>query len=59
MNELFYHDGGYKTNKVTNFFKKKTVNEFIRVKILFILNLRNEKVTFRVFHVKDVNKSVP
>ena len=59
MNEPFYHDGGYKTNKVTNFKKTTTVNEFIRVKILLILNLRNEKVTFRVFHVKDVNKSVP
>ena len=58
MNERFYHSKGYKTKKTIKFLKKKQVNEFIRIKILLILNLHNEKVTFRVFHVKDANKSV-
>ena len=47
--------------KPTNlfFFKKKQLNEFIRVKTFLTLNLPYEKVTFIVFHAKDVNKSVP
>ena len=61
VNEPFYHDGSYKTNKVIKFFskkeKRKQVSEFIRVKTFIILNLRNEKVTSIVFHVKSVNKS--
>ena len=59
MNEPFYHDGGYKTNKVISFVKKRQVDEFIRVKTFLILNLLNEKVTFIVCHIKEVNKSVP
>ena len=48
-----------KPTKLLSFFKKKQVNEFIRVKIVIILNFRNKKVIFAVFYVKDVNKSVP
>ena len=31
----------------------------MRVKIVIVLNFRNEKVIFIAFYVKDVNKSVP
>ena len=48
LNEPFYHDGGYKM--------KKLVHEFIRKIFLY---LYNEKINFIVFHVKNVNKSVP
>ena len=45
--------------ELLRFLKNKQVNELVRVKIVMILNLRNEKVAFIVFYVKDVNKSVP
>ena len=60
MNEPFFFDWDYKTNKVIKFFlKKKQVNEFIRVKIIIILNFHNGKVVSIVFYVKGVNKSLP
>ena len=60
MNELFFHDGGYKMNKATNQKKpKKQVNKFTRVKIVIILSLRNKKVFFLAFHVKTVYNKVP
>ena len=37
----------------------RKVNEFIRVKIVFIINLWDEKVAFIHFYPKDVNKTVP
>ena len=37
----------------------RKVNEFIRVKIVFIINLWDEKVAFILFYAKDVNKTVP
>ena len=53
-----FHDGGYKTNKITkSFSKKKQENEFIWVKLFNILNFCN--ITFIVFRIKDVHKSVP
>ena len=55
----FFTTGVMKPTKLLSFFKKKQVNEFIRVKIVIILNFRNKKVIFVVFYVKDVNKSVP
>ena len=56
VKEPFTRTGVIKPTKLLSFFKKKTqVDEFTRVKTFFILILRNEKV----FHVKDVNKSVP
>ena len=45
--------------ELLRFLKNKQVNELVRVKIVMILNLCNEKVAFIVFYVKDVNKSVP
>ena len=39
--------------------EKKQVHEFIRVKVVTILNFRYEKVDFILFYVKDVNKTVP
>ena len=60
MNEPFFLDWDYKTNKVIKFFfLKKQVNEFIRVKIIIILNFHNGKVVSIVFYVKEVNKSLP
>ena len=38
------------------FFK---VNEFIGVKVVIMLNLRDEKVIFIAFYVNDLNKTVP
>ena len=55
----FFTTGVMKPTKLLSFFKKKQVNEFIRVKIVIILNFCNKKVIFAVFYVKDVNKSVP
>ena len=48
-----------KSATLLRFFKKKLVNEFVRVKNVIVLNFCNEKVIFIVFYVKDVNKSVP
>ena len=60
VNEPFYRNGGYKSNKVIKIFlKKKQIYEVIRVKSLLILKLRNKKVTFIVLYVKYVSKSVP
>ena len=59
MNEPSFCAGGYKTNKINKFFKKKQVNEFIRVKIVIIINFWDEKVILILFYVKDVNKIVP
>ena len=47
-----------KTAKSISLFKKK-INEYIRVKIVIILNFQDGKVVFIVFYVKDVNKIVP
>ena len=44
MNQPFFYDGGYKTKKVNKFFQKKQVNEFMRVKIVIILNSKDAKV---------------
>ena len=49
MNQPFFYDGGYKTNKVIKFSEKKQVNEIIRVKIVIVLNFNNVKVIFIVF----------
>ena len=43
---------------IKSFLKRKQANEFIRKKTFLILNLCHEKLTFIVFHVKNVNKSV-
>ena len=59
MNKPSVYDEGYKTNKLNKFFLKKQVNEFIRVKIVIIINFWDEKVIFILFYVKDVNKTVP
>ena len=59
MKEPSFYDGDYKTNKLNKFFKGKQVNEFIRVKIVIIINFWDEKVIFILFYVKDVNKTVP
>ena len=50
--------GVKKPTKLISFFKKQA-NEFIRVKVVIILNFQDEKVYFIVFYVKDVNKTVP
>ena len=42
-----------KSKDIKFLLKKKQVNEFVRVKIVIILNSHNIKV------IKDVNKSVP
>ena len=55
MNESFFHDG---VIKQTKFLLKKQVNEFIRVKIVIILNYFC-KNNFDGFYVKEVTKSVP
>ena len=49
MNEPFFYDGGYKTNKVIKFFFFIQVNEFIRVKIVIMLNSHSEKVILITF----------
>ena len=49
MNELFFHDG---VIKQTKFLLKKQVNEFIRVKIVIILNFLNVKIILMVFMSK-------
>ena len=52
--------GIIKQTKLSSFFfLKKQVNEFIRVKIIIILNFHNGKVVSIVFYVKGVNKSLP
>ena len=55
----FTTTGVIKPTKLLSSFKKRQIDEFIRVQTFLILNLRNEKVTVIVFHVKDVNESVP
>ena len=55
----FSTTGVIKPTKLLSFSKKKQLNEFMRVKIVIVLNFRNEKVIFIAFYVKDVNKSVP
>ena len=56
----FSSTGIIKQTKLSSFFlKKKQVNEFIRVKIIIILNFHNGKVVSIVFYVKGVNKSLP
>ena len=55
----FSTTGVIKPTKLLSFFKKKQLNKFMRVKIVIVLNFRNEKVIFIAFYVKDVNKSVP
>ena len=56
----FSSTGIIKQTKLSSFFKKKKqVNEFIRVKIIIILNFHNGKVVSIVFYVKGVNKSLP
>ena len=55
----FSTTGVIKPTKLLSFFKKKQLNKFMRVKIVIVLNFRNEKVIFIGFYVKDVNKSVP
>ena len=59
MDEKSGTKGVIKPAKLWSSFKKREIDEFIRVEAFLILNLRNEKVTFIVFHVKDVNESVP
>ena len=49
MNESFFHDG---VIKQTKFLLKKQVNEFIRVKIVIILNFLNVKIILMVFMSK-------
>ena len=49
--------GVIKATKLIFFFKK--VNEFMRVKVVIMLNLRDEKVIFIAFYVNDLNKTVP
>ena len=49
VNQPFFYNGGYKTNKVIKFSEKKQVNEIIRVKIVIILNFNNVKVIFIAF----------
>ena len=51
--------GVIKETKLISFFIKKQVNEFIRVKIVIMLNFRDEKVIFIVFCVNYMNKTVP
>ena len=58
-NEPFYWTGVIKLIKLLNVFQKRQGDEFIRAKNFLILSLRNEKVTFIVFHVKDINISAP
>ena len=56
----FSSTGIIKQTKLSSFLKKKKqVNEFIRVKIIIILNFHNGKVVSIVFYVKGVNKSLP
>ena len=55
----FSTTGVIKPTKLLSFSKKKQLNEFMRVKIVVVLNFRNENVIFIAFYVKDVNKSVP
>ena len=55
----FSTTGFIKPAKLLRIFKKKGVNEFIKVKIVVILNFCNEKVIFVVFYVKNMNKLVP
>ena len=52
VNEPFFHDGGYKTNKAIKFFYKKQINEFFKVEIFIMLNSHNVKVIFIVFMSK-------
>ena len=52
MNEPFFHDGGYKANKVIKFSEKKQVNGFIKDKIVIVLNSYNVKVFFIAFMSK-------
>ena len=51
--------GVIKETKLISFFIKKQVNEFIRVKIVIMLNFRDEKVIFIAFCVNYMNKTVP
>ena len=53
----FSKTGVIKPTKLFFFFLRKQVNEFIRVKLVIILNVSIGKVTFIAFFVKDVNKS--
>ena len=55
----FTTSGVIKTVKLLGFFKKRQVDEFIRVKTFLTKNILNKKVTFIVFHLKDINKLVP
>ena len=53
MIEPFFRDERYKNKQsYLVFLKKKQVNEFIRVKIVIILNSYNVKVIFMVFNSK-------
>ena len=55
----FSTTGFIKPAKLLRIFKKKGANEFIKVKIVVILNFCYEKVIFVVFYVKNMNKLVP
>ena len=53
MNQPSSYDRGYKTNKINRFLKKQQqVNEFLRLKIVIVLNFQDEKVVFIVFMSK-------
>ena len=58
VNDPFFTTGVMKPTKLLSFFKMKQVNEFIRVKTV-IISFRNKKITFVVFYVKAISKSVP
>ena len=55
-NALFFHDAGYKTNRIIKSFSKETRKQ---IYLFNILNFCEEKVTFIVFPIKDVSKLVP